>query len=140
MDHRQYMSLMHLVYPAVLLCIKVAALHSRILLSLISAPVPPGDGSSSIKDIEPDSSSIDDARFGDLGTVVPAVADYANARLARVVGSRNEKIESLQLKQFLEAYDLNWQFLLDCEVLSRKMVVGLRAVILSQVSLLYRSI
>lgn len=70
----------------------------------------------------------------DLTDTVQAVAELINARLARIVASRGEVHSRLSLLEFYTAFSESWQFVLDCEVICRKMIVGLRGVIVGQVS------
>ena len=63
---------------------------------------------------------------------VQAVADLANIRLARIVTSRAEIHAALPLADFVAVFNASWQFVLNCEVICKKMIVGLRGVIVAQ--------
>jgi vacuolar protein sorting-associated protein 54 len=67
---------------------------------------------------------------------VQAVAELINVRIARLVASRSEVHSHLTLEEFWVIFQETWQFVLDCEVVCRKMIVGLRGVIVSQVGLI----
>lgn len=69
----------------------------------------------------------------DLTDGVQAVAELINVRLARIVASRGEVHSQLSLFDFYTLFSESWQFVLDCEVICRKMIVGLRGVIVGQV-------
>ena len=57
-----------------------------------------------------------------------------NVRLARLVASRGDVHSRLSPLEFYTVFTESWQFVLDCEVVCRKMIVGLRGVLVSQVS------
>lgn len=64
---------------------------------------------------------------------VQAVAELINVRLARVVASRGDAHSHLPLFDFWTSFQESWQFVLDCEIVCKKMIVGLRGVIVGQV-------
>lgn len=57
----------------------------------------------------------------------------ANSRMAKVVMVRSDQHASLPLKDFLVVFNEGWSFIIRCEVMARKMIVGLRGVMMSQV-------
>lgn len=67
--------------------------------------------------------------------VLPAAAELANSRLSKVVMVRSDQHASLPLKEFLIVFNEGWSFIIKCEVMARKMIVGLRGVMMSQVLL-----
>lgn len=68
-----------------------------------------------------------------LPDVLPAAAELANTRLSKVVTVRADQHASLPLKDFLVIFNEGWSFIIKCEVMARKMIVGLRGVMVSQV-------
>lgn len=46
---------------------------------------------------------------------------------------RSDQHASLPLKEFLVVFNEGWSFIIKCEVMARKMIVGLRGVMMSQV-------
>lgn len=65
--------------------------------------------------------------------VLPAAAELANMRMSKVVTVRSEQHASLALLDFLVLFNEGWSFVVKCEVMARKMIVGLRGVMVSQV-------
>jgi vacuolar protein sorting-associated protein 54 len=70
---------------------------------------------------------------GVLPEVLPAATELANARLSKVVMVRSEQHASLPLSEFLVLFNEGWAFVVKCEIMARKMIVGLRGVMVSQV-------
>lgn len=76
----------------------------------------------------------------ELTESVQAVAELINARMARIVVSRGDVHSTLPFHDFWQAFSDSWQFVLDCEVVCKKMIVGLRGVVVGQVRNTARSI
>lgn len=68
----------------------------------------------------------------DLADVVHAAAELANLRFSKVMAVRSEVHSTLTLPEFLEIFDVTWSFVLECEVICRRMIVGLRGVMVGQ--------
>jgi len=65
--------------------------------------------------------------------VLPIAAELANSRISKIVMVRSDQHASLPLKEFLVVFNEGWSFIIRCEVMARKMIVGLRGVVMSQV-------
>lgn len=61
------------------------------------------------------------------------MTELANVRASTAISVRLEEHTSLPLPDFLELFNHSWSFVLKCEVICRRMIVGLRGVIVSQV-------
>lgn len=70
----------------------------------------------------------------DLTELLHAACELANVTAAKVVSYRSEQHAQLDLPQFIGFFNTSWSFVMRCEVLSRKMIVGLRSTVLSHVS------
>lgn len=68
----------------------------------------------------------------DLSDVVHAAAELANLRFSKVIAVRSDVHSALPLPEFLEIFDVTWSFVLECEVICRRMIVGLRGVMVGQ--------
>ncbi|GAA5910947.1 Vps54p [Sporobolomyces salmoneus] len=68
----------------------------------------------------------------EITDVLTAVTELANVRFSKVIGVRSEVHAQLSLEHFLEIFDETWSFVLDCEVLVKRMIVGLRGAMVSQ--------
>jgi vacuolar protein sorting-associated protein 54 len=68
----------------------------------------------------------------EIADVVSASSELANVRFSKVLGVRTEAHSRLPLPEFLELFDLTWTFVLRCEVVCQRMIVGLRGAAVSQ--------
>ncbi|KAH9813074.1 hypothetical protein DFH28DRAFT_1109143 [Melampsora americana] len=73
-----------------------------------------------------------DALKSDMNEVVQAAAELANLRFSKVIGVRTEVHASLSLRDFFAIFDISWKFVVKCEVISRRMIVALRGVMVGQ--------
>lgn len=63
---------------------------------------------------------------------VASACELANVRASKVILVRAEQHAQLPLAAFHALFEVTWQFVLACEVLCRKMIVGLRGAVVSQ--------
>ena len=75
----------------------------------------------------------------DFADILGSTAELVHAQVARVITSRTEQHAALELPQFLMIFRDSWDFVIRCETLCRRMIVGLRGVVVSQVLCLIRS-
>lgn len=68
----------------------------------------------------------------EITEVIGAAAELANLRFSKVIGVRTELHANLNLNQFLEIFDTSWRFVVRCEIMSRRMIVALRGVLVGQ--------
>jgi len=61
------------------------------------------------------------------------MTELANVRASVAISARSEQHTSLSLPDFLDLFNHSWDFVLKCEVICRRMIVGLRGVAVSQV-------
>ncbi|TEB26582.1 Vps54-domain-containing protein [Coprinellus micaceus] len=66
----------------------------------------------------------------DLTDLLFVTCELANVTAAKVVSYRSEQHSQLDLPQFIDFFNTSWSFVMRCEVLSRKMIVGLRSTVL----------
>lgn len=69
----------------------------------------------------------------DLTDILSASGELANTRAARIIAFRAEQHAVLGLAEFLEFFSESWRFVVRCEVICRRMIVGLRGSVSSQV-------
>jgi vacuolar protein sorting-associated protein 54 len=72
----------------------------------------------------------------ELADILSTAAELANTRAAKLIGVRSELHASLELAEFVTLFNESWDFVVKCEVLCRRMIVGLRGVVVSQVGVL----
>ena len=60
-------------------------------------------------------------------------AESANVLTSKVLSTRAEQHIKLDLREFVEVFNECWSFVVRCEVTCKRMIVGLRGVVVSQV-------
>ena len=65
--------------------------------------------------------------------ILGSVTELSHVLVAKVIGARSDQHTLLALHEFWEFFNATWSFVIDCEVLCRRMVVGLRGVLVGQV-------
>ncbi len=60
-------------------------------------------------------------------------AEAANVLTSKVISARADQHVKLDLRDFVETFNECWSFVVRCEVICRRMIVGLRGVVVSQV-------
>lgn len=70
----------------------------------------------------------------DLADIVSSSAELSNTQAAKVISYRAEQHAALELADFLVFFNDSWAFVVKCEVLSRRMIVGLRGTVVGQVT------
>ena len=142
MSNDLYLTTIRQLQTAMLGCITLSDLQGQILISLISAAVASREGQMSSHDERASTVATTDesgqkswtAKLAtDVSDVAQATAELANIRLAKIVASRADAHAALALSEFVVVFHESWQFVLQCEVICRKMIVGLRGVIVGQV-------
>jgi hypothetical protein len=103
-----------------------SSIPTHLLHTLTPPPTPPHPRS-------PKSSIDIPALQEDLSDVLASAAELSNTRAAKVVGYRSEQHASLDLGSFLVFFNESWRFVVGCEVICRRMIVGLRGAVVSQV-------
>ncbi|KAI0253534.1 Vps54-like protein-domain-containing protein [Lactifluus subvellereus] len=59
-------------------------------------------------------------------------AESANILTSKVISTRADQHVKLDLREFVEMFNECWSFVVRCEVICRRMIVGLRGVVISQ--------
>ena len=70
----------------------------------------------------------------EFGDILSSAGELANARAAKVISLRAEQHAALDLRDFYTFFNVSWDFVVKTEVICRRMIVGLRGVVVSQVS------
>ncbi|KAK7037969.1 Vps54 domain-containing protein [Favolaschia claudopus] len=68
----------------------------------------------------------------ELADILSSAAELSNTQAAKLVVLRAEQHASLGLSEFITFFNDSWSFVVKCEVICRKMIVGLRGVVISQ--------
>ncbi|KAJ7510150.1 Vps54-like protein-domain-containing protein [Mycena galericulata] len=68
----------------------------------------------------------------ELSDILSSAAELANTQAAKLIIIRAEQHAVLGLSDFIALFNDSWSFVVKCEVICRKMIVGLRGVVISQ--------
>ncbi|KAF8643808.1 hypothetical protein AX16_008826 [Volvariella volvacea WC 439] len=68
----------------------------------------------------------------ELTDILSSSAELAHIQAANIIIPRAEQHSSLGLPEFLVLFNESWSFVVKCEVICRRMIVGLRGVVVSQ--------
>jgi vacuolar protein sorting-associated protein 54 len=104
--------------------------HLAVPSGLESSPSP----SEPTNSLETRSTTSEDANTlaNEITDVVHAVAELANVRFSKVIGVRTEVHAQLALADFVQIFDLSWDFVVQCERICQRMIVGLRGAMVAQ--------
>ena len=69
----------------------------------------------------------------ELADILSSMTELANVRASTAISARSEQHTLLLLPEFLDLFNHSWNFVLKCEVICRRMIIGLRGVVVSQV-------
>lgn len=68
-----------------------------------------------------------------LFDILSSAAELANILSSKLLSARAEQHTKLELQEFVELFNESWAFVVRCEVICRRMIVGLRGVVVGQV-------
>jgi len=71
----------------------------------------------------------------ELVDILSSAAELSNTQVARVISLRADQHATLELADFVVFFNESWGFVVKCEIICRRMIVGLRGVVVSQVSI-----
>ncbi|KAG2077938.1 Vps54-domain-containing protein [Suillus decipiens] len=119
-EHAEFLSLLSQLYMSLLNGIKGIQAQNGILievLQILPAPKP----------------SVDIILLQEeLLDILSSTADLSNKLAATIIGYRSEQHAQLDLPGFLTFFNVSWDFVVQCEVICRRMIMGLRGVVLGQ--------
>lgn len=141
MPHPEFMLLLQDIYLSLLNGVEGLQEQGRVILDILASvdsSVPPqrllirvlifvgyfrphksADASLSIQD--------------ELSDILSSAAELSNTQAAKVITHRADQHAALELADFLVFFNESWGFVVRCEVICRKMIVGLRGAVVSQV-------
>lgn len=80
-----------------------------------------------------DNASVTSLLLAELTDTLSSATELAHTQAARLLSYRAEVHAGLSLREFVELFNETWEFVVRCEVVCRRMIVGLRGAIVSQV-------
>ncbi|KAH9989086.1 Vps54-like protein-domain-containing protein [Russula compacta] len=120
MTHQEFQTLLRSILLCFLNCVEgLQALNKNITVVLegIRPPALPSE-----------LTAIHDSLFDTLSSA----AESANVLTSKVLSTRAEQHVKLDLREFVEVFNECWSFVVSCEVTCKRMIVGLRGVVVSQ--------
>ncbi|KAL7416025.1 hypothetical protein BDY24DRAFT_380828 [Mrakia frigida] len=122
LDHAEFLAIEKAMFSGLIACVRTIEVFSKAIESILE------DASTLNSSLSSTLPSIK----GDLSDVLSTASELANSRASKIIGVRNEQHAALQLGQFLEMFSEAWSFVVACEVICRKMIVGLRGTMVVQ--------
>ncbi|KAF8263057.1 Vps54-like protein-domain-containing protein [Lactarius quietus] len=120
MTHAEFQIVLRLILKSFLNCVEgLRALNGNItqVVEDIRPPALPSE-----------LTAIQDSLFDTLSSS----AESANVLISKVITARAEQQVKLDLREFLETFNECWNFVVRCEIICRRMIVGLRGAVVSQ--------
>jgi vacuolar protein sorting-associated protein 54 len=118
----EFLILLRTTYAHLLATLKIVDAHHEVLDNLIE------DAQKSQPPQDKPSIGVE----SDLRDIVFAAAELANVKLSKLLTARGEENARLPLQDFVWLFEENWSFVVECEVICKRMIVGLRGAIVSQ--------
>ncbi|GLB34735.1 putative vps54-like protein [Lyophyllum shimeji] len=135
MRHPEFMLLLQDIYLGLLNCVEGLQAQGRVIVEILETEVnvkelgpPPKTSSTTTTASSVSIPAVQD----ELADVLSSAAELANTQAAKVISLRVEEHAALELADFLVFFNESWGFVVRCEVLCRKMIVGLRGTVVSQ--------
>ncbi|EJD44172.1 Vps54-domain-containing protein [Auricularia subglabra TFB-10046 SS5] len=132
-SHEQFLSVSKAIFKSLIRCLETVQLQSSLLVEVTQnlAP-PPRSLVGGARSPAPSASPLEESLQASLQELLGVAAELANTRCGKIFGVRSEQHAALPLADFCAIYEAAWAFVLRSEVLNRKMIVGLRGVMLTQ--------
>ncbi|KAI0039918.1 Vps54-domain-containing protein [Auriscalpium vulgare] len=120
MSHQEFMEVLRSIIRSLLTCIEGLQAMNIILAEVVEGLRPPSSPA--------DLTAVNDTLFD----ILASSAELANVLTSKVLSARSEQHPKLELGEFVELFNESWSFVVRCEVICRRMIVGLRGVAVSQ--------
>ncbi|KAF9484684.1 Vps54-domain-containing protein [Pholiota conissans] len=127
MDPPEFLEVIQRVYRRLLNGVEGLQRQSTIVVEVLAAISSQSHQPQSPPDLQ--------ALEADLADIVSSAAELANTQAARVIAFRAERHASLPLDDFLVFFNDSWAFVIKCETVCRRMIVGLRGTVVGQAKL-----
>ncbi|KAI0086385.1 Vps54-like protein-domain-containing protein [Irpex rosettiformis] len=119
MEHSAFLDLCRIMYDRFLRCIEGLQAQNAIIIEVL-------------ENIHQPKALDVSALREELGDILSSAGELANARAAKVISLRIEQHTALDLRDFYTFFNVSWDFVVKTEVICRRMIVGLRGVVVSQ--------
>ncbi|KZV81546.1 Vps54-domain-containing protein [Exidia glandulosa HHB12029] len=133
MSHDQFIELSRRMFTSLIRCMETVQLQSNLLIEVVQTLSPPPRSPLTPTPRSPAPlSPLESSLQTSLQELLGSAAELANTRCGKIFAIRGEQHAALPLADFCAVYEAAWTFVLRSEVLNRKMIVGLRGVMLTQ--------
>jgi vacuolar protein sorting-associated protein 54 len=141
MEHAEFLVLMQELYLSLLNGVEGLQEQGRVIIDIMDSLNPyvaspmrllhPSNTLPRLPKITPTTTptSIQD----ELADILSSSAELSNTQAAKVISLRADQHATLELADFLVFFNESWGFVVKCEIICRRMIVGLRGVVVSQV-------
>ncbi|KAF8226749.1 Vps54-domain-containing protein [Tricholoma matsutake] len=123
MQHPDFLVLMQELYACLLNGIEGLQEQGLVVVDILESIIPPDKVTQAITP-----TSIQD----ELADILSSAAELSNTQTAKVISLRADQHATLELADFLVFFNESWGFVVKCEIICRRMIVGLRGVVVSQ--------
>ncbi|KAH8984052.1 Vps54-like protein-domain-containing protein [Lactarius akahatsu] len=120
MTHQEFQIVLRSILKSFLNCVEGLQALNGIITEVIESIRPPA--------LPSELTAIHDSLFDTLSSS----AEAANVLTSKVISTRADQHVKLDLREFVETFNECWSFVVRCEVICRRMIVGLRGVVVSQ--------
>jgi vacuolar protein sorting-associated protein 54 len=132
MGHESFMLLLRNTLGSLLRCLHgVEAQSQAILDTLVSIVTNSKDPSLPRLSRSPLSYDSETVKT-ELSDILSLATELGNSRISKIVSVRAEQHAQLKLREFFQYFEESWGFVVACEVLCRRMIVGFRGTLVSQ--------
>ncbi|KDQ60899.1 hypothetical protein JAAARDRAFT_709192 [Jaapia argillacea MUCL 33604] len=131
MTHEQYLAFSKAVFGSLLNCVEGVRNQNAVVVELVETMQPrpsPKPLSTNFTSTSLSPQIIQNS----LSELLVASAELANIVCANILALRSEQHSKLDLPQFVELFDITWNFVVSCEVVCRRMIVNLRGAAVTQ--------
>jgi vacuolar protein sorting-associated protein 54 len=132
MDQESFMLLLRNTLGSLLRCLHGVEAQSQAILdtldSIVTNSKEPSLPRLSRSPLSYDSETLK----SDLSDLLSSATELGNSRVSKVVSVRAEQHAQLRLREFFQYFEESWAFVVACEVLCRRMIVGFRGSLVSQ--------
>ncbi|KAG6830755.1 hypothetical protein H0H92_014836 [Tricholoma furcatifolium] len=130
MPHPEFMLFLQELYADLLRYIEGLQSQTDTIVDILETEIGKvkelGTGSSTSTSLTPSQA------HSELTDILATSAELANTQSAALIALRIEEHTALPLADFLTLFTASWAFVVRCEVLSRRMIVGLRGAVVGQ--------
>jgi vacuolar protein sorting-associated protein 54 len=132
MDHESFMLLLRNTLRSLLRCLHGVEAQSQAIRDTLDSVVTNSKDPTLPRLSRSPLSYDSETLKSDLFDILSSATELGNSRISKVVSVRAEQHAHLKLREFFQYFEESWAFVVACEVLCRRMIVGFRGALVSQ--------